>query len=131
MKLWADSLEKLGEDKSPLKKVREGIHKFSMPLPTNFHRKPVELAGIYIVSSKNTPGITLEIVKGIEKFNMLKNNTYRLNFIKGTGTTTAHFTHIEAISRLCFVRKIERPSKGFHLSDLTKVIEEDFVKTII
>jgi hypothetical protein len=126
LKLWADSITKLGNDHTSLKKVRDGIQKFTLPLLTNFHNEPAELAGIYIVSTKNTPGITLEPIKGINKFNALKNNTYRLNFLKGINTGVSHFKHIETIARLCFVKHVERPMKGFHLDDLCNLIEMDF-----
>jgi GTP-binding protein EngB required for normal cell division len=125
MKLWADSLEKTGHESHSLIHVRDGIKKFNLPVNLNFHTKSEALNGIYIISAKNTGGFNMETIKGIEKFNLIKNNTYRLNFLKGTGTTSSHFKHIEAISRLCFVKKIERPSKGFHLSDLTGLIEKD------
>ncbi len=125
MKLWADSLEKMGEQTKALSLVREGIKKFNLPVHPHFHQKPEPLNGIYIISTKNTEGFNIEAVKGIDKFNALKNNTYRLNFIKGTGTTSSHFKHIEAIARMCFVKKIERPSKGFHLEDLGNLIETD------
>lgn len=125
MKLWADSLEKIGEQNENLSRVRDGIKKFSLPVRPHFHQKPELLSGVYIISTKNTEGFHIETIKGIEKFNILKNNTYRLNFIKGTGTTASHFKHIEAMARHCFVKKIERPSKGFHLEDLRNLIEND------
>jgi hypothetical protein len=125
MKLWADSLEKLGEEEKSLANVREGISKYTFPVLTNFHQRPERINGIYIISTKNTEGFKIEQIKGIEKFNVLKNNTYRLNFIKGTSTTPSHFKHIEAMSRFCFVKKIERPTKGFHLKDLSDLIEND------
>lgn len=125
MKLWADSLEKIGEQNENLSRVRDGIKKFSLPVRPHFHQKPELLSGVYIISTKNTEGFSIETIKGIEKFNILKNNTYRLNFIKGTGTTSSHFKHIEAMARQCFVKKIERPSKGFHLEDLRNLIEND------
>lgn len=127
MKLWADSLEKMGEQTKALTLVREGIKKFNLPVHPHFHQKPEPLNGIYIISTKNTEGFKIESFKGIDKFNVLKNNTYRLNFIKGTGTTSSHFKHIEAIARLCFVKKIERPSKGFHLKDLSDLIENELI----
>jgi hypothetical protein len=130
MKLWSDAIDKLGDDKSSLTKVRSGIQKFAVPFHEKFLSNPVTLAGIYIISTKNTPGTNLSTIKGIDKFNLIKNNTYRLNFIKGTGITATHFSHIEAIARLCFVKKVERPSKGFQLEELRNLIEEDFMRNI-
>jgi hypothetical protein len=127
MKLWADTLEKLGENKISLKKVREGIKKYAYPLENKFINSPYEIAGVYILGTKNTEGLHIETLKGIEKFNALKNNTYRLNFLKATGKTSSHFGHIESISRNCFVKRIERPTKGFNLSELHKTVLDDML----
>jgi hypothetical protein len=126
MKLWADSLKKLEKENPDLKKVRDGILKYAYPTQKNFYDKPVEVGGLYIVNSHNKPDITIETIKGIEKFNILKENTYRVNFIKGIGNTASHFKHIESLARTCFVKKVARPSKEFKLKELKELIENDF-----
>ena len=125
MKLWADSIARLGAEAEKLNAVRDGIQKYGVSFNNSYTGEPLELAGIYIISTKNTDGFTLKEIKGIEKFNILKNNTYRLNFIKGTGTTPTHFKHLNNIAQHCFAKTLERPSKGFHLAELTDLITTD------
>jgi len=125
MKLWADSMEKLGHKTNKYRNVRTGLKKYALPLPSEFQDQSLLLKGVYIISTKNTDGIDLNALKGIEKFNMLKNNTYRLSFLLGIGIPAAHFKHITAISQHCFVKSIERPSRGFHLGELMDAIERD------
>ena len=127
MKLWADTLEKMGESKRSLKTIRNGIKKYIYPIENTFINTSHELAGIYILGATNSDVFILELLKGIEKFNILKNNTYRLNFLKGTGVKSSHFEHIESISRNCYVKKIERPSKGFQLQELQKLVMDDIL----
>ena len=127
MKLWNDSLEKLGHRTKPLRSVRSGMKKYALPMGTEFWNEPAKLRGIYIISTKDSEGIEMQSLKGIEKFEILKNNTYRLSFLKGTGTTEAHFKLIEALSRHCFAKQLYRPSKSFYLDELIQIIEKDIL----
>lgn len=125
MKLWADSLEKLGMDPEQHTRVRSQLNKHQLQVEQSFSQEALSLGGIYILQSHNFEDILLESLKGIEKFNALKNNTYRLNFIKGLGNAQTHFRHISAVAMNCPVRRITRPSKGFSLELLLDLIEED------
>jgi hypothetical protein len=127
MKLWADSLEKLGMNPLHLSRVRPQLNKHNLPVNNSFVLDSILLSGIYILQTKNTSGILLEPLKGIEKFNALKNNTYRLNFIQGLGNNESHFTHLSALAQHCFVTRITRPSKGFSLEELLATIEKELI----
>lgn len=125
MKLWADSLKKLGLEPSHYSKIRERLNKHAFHVKESFANKNFPLNGVYILSTKNTEGISMSELKGIEKFNAIKNNTYRLNFIKGIGNTGAHFKHISALAKHCDVKQIARPSKGSSIQELIALIEKD------
>ena len=127
MKLWTDALEKLGHKTTQLRKIRSKLKKYALPMQIEFYNEPAELKKIYVITKKNTNGIELQQLKGIEKFNTLKNNTYRLNFLKGAVTISAHFKLIEAVSRQCSVKLVARPSKGFHLEELIQIIKDDIL----
>jgi hypothetical protein len=125
MKLWSDTLEKIGTDTNDLPKIRSGIQKYALSVHENFSSEPLELQSIYIIFSKNASGISIEPVKGLEKFNLIKNNTYRINFLKGNESSNLHFNNLNAIAGNCRVRKIERPSGGSTLEELVQLIEND------
>jgi hypothetical protein len=125
MKLWNDSLEKLGHQPKPLRRIRSGLKKYALPMGVEFYSEPAPLVGIYIITVSDKESISLKTLKGIEKFNTLKNNTYRLSFLKGAGTGENHFKLIELVSQHCFVKVVERPSKSFHLDKLIEVIKDD------
>lgn len=129
VKLWADSLVKLGKDPESYQRVRSRLNKHHLHALENYHPEALLLGGVYILQTKNTEGNQLEIIKGIEKFNALKNNTYRLNFIKGLGNTEAHFRHLSALATFCPVKKITRSSKSFKLEELLDIIENDITST--
>jgi hypothetical protein len=125
MKLWTDALEKLGHKPLHLKKIRSKIKKYALPLQVEFHSKAAELNRIYIITKKEIDRVKISQLKGIEKFNTVKNNIYRIHFMQGAGTSEAHFKLIETISRLCVVKLVSRPSKGFHLEELMQIIKND------
>jgi hypothetical protein len=125
MKLWNDSLENLGHYPQTLKKIRNGIKKYALPIQTSFFNKTVKLNGIYVIDVQQTKDINIQYITGVEKFNMINRHTYRVNFLKGCGTVEAHFRHTEAVARQCFVKCLHRPSKGFHLEQLMESIEKD------
>lgn len=125
IKLWADSITKLGMDPKNYSRVREKLNKHHLEVNDNFYSGASQLGGVYILQTKNTEGIQMETIKGIEKFNTLKNNTYRINFIKGMGNNEAHFKHLSALAMKCPVKKITRSSKGFSLDELLDIIVRD------
>jgi hypothetical protein len=128
MKLWNDSLENLGHYPQVLRKIRNGIKKYALPVQAGFHNKTVMLNGIYVIEVQDTNDIKTCNITGIEKFALISRHTYRLNFLKGCGTTEAHFRHTEAIARQCFVKCLYRPSHGFHLEQLMESIENDVTR---
>ncbi|NJK96874.1 MAG: hypothetical protein HC905_19915 [Bacteroidales bacterium] len=118
MKLWVDSMLKLGFKPENYIRVREKLNKHHLSIGSDFNPAGMPLKGIYMLQTRNSDGIIIEPIKGIEKFNALKNNTYRLNFIKGIGNTESHFRHLSAIATSCDVKRITRSSKGFDLNRL-------------
>jgi hypothetical protein len=126
MKLWSDSLENLGQQTVTLRKIRGNIRKYALPIRPDFYNCPLPVKSIYVISANNNSShVTLKPLTGVEKFNAINNNTYRLNFLKGGGSSVSHFNHIEAVSRQCLVRKLDRPNKGFYLDKLIEAIEND------
>jgi hypothetical protein len=125
MKLWTDSLENLGHRSVSLKKNKGNFKKYTWPIQPDFcdHQLPVK--GIYIISAVTNKEISLKKLTGLEKFNALHENTYRLNYLNKGGTSIAHFNHIEAISQNCFVKSLVRPGQGFYLEKLIELIEND------
>ena len=128
VKLWADSLVKLGMDPERFTRVRTKLNKHHLHVQQQYHPEALQLGGVYILQTKNTEGLQMENLKGIEKFNALKNNTYRLNFIKGLGNTEAHFKHLSTLAAHCQVKRITRSAKSFSLDELLDSIEQD-IKT--
>ena len=124
MKLWADSLLNLGHNTLVIKNVYKSIKKISLPIQAEFYNTPLSLKGIYVISKKDD-SVKMEDLPGLQKLKIIKENTYRQNFLKGDENNESQMKHLEAISKHCFVKSLVRPSKGFHISKLIEIIEND------
>ena len=125
MKLWSDSLENLGHTVISLRRNRRTGKKISLPIQADFYNAPLPIKGIYVISSIESGNIEVETLCGDLKFNAINDNMYRLNFLKGSRNDLPHLKHIASISENCFVKRLMRPSKGFHISKIIELVEND------
>jgi hypothetical protein len=128
VKLWKDSMEKLGAKTSLARKVRPNIEKYGLKVDANFCFDALPVSTVYILSPINTDKFEILPVKGIEKFNILKTNTYRLNFVKGVQSKNLFFSKVTAFATKVNVKKVSRPNAGFKINELVELIVND-VKT--
>ncbi len=122
MKLWPDSILKLGKDPSNYSKIRKQIEKHSIPIKNNFWDQPLPLKKIYIISSSNLGELKIESIKGVEKFSLLKTHTYRYNFVSGKEMQTSHFKSFDHLAKNVEVLKLTRPTGKFLFDELINLI---------
>lgn len=122
MKLWNDSIQKLGENPSNLARVRNEMDKYSLPIKTGFWDNPLPLQKIFIIASSNLGELKVEPIKGIEKFSMLKTHTYRFNFVTGKEMQSTHFKSFEKLSKTIEIFRLTRPSGKFPFDELINLI---------
>jgi len=124
MKLWADSIQKLGGQPSHYPTVRKKLEKHNIPVSTGFCEQPIPLKKIYIISAHNENTLHVESVRGIEKFSLLKNHTYRFNFIAGAQMRAAHFGYLDSIAKQIEVLKLFRPNGKFLFDEIISIVLE-------
>ncbi|HCT30457.1 MAG TPA: hypothetical protein DIW31_06930 [Bacteroidales bacterium] len=122
MKLWSDSILKLGDNPSNYSKIRGEIGKHRFPIKNSFWDKPLPLGKIFIISTSNLGDSKIEPIKGIEKFSMLKTHTYRFNFVVGAEMQTKHFNSFELLSKNVAVYRLIRPSGKFPFDELIDLV---------
>uniref|UniRef100_UPI004056802C hypothetical protein n=1 Tax=Candidatus Electrothrix sp. TaxID=2170559 RepID=UPI004056802C len=127
LKLWEDVLLELEEDISNFPKVRPQILKYRKPMVSEFLNAPIPLSKIIILRTKNTPGFEHLLIRGSEKFNVLKNNTYRYQYLEGLDKTANHFKLISSIADNCEVYRLERPSNPLRLNELAGYFIEHLI----
>ena len=125
IKLWQDAADHLEMSTSHLDRVQPHVEKFGMPLGDAFCESFAPVKTIYLLEAHNTPDITLETLKTSQKFMALRNNTYRLPFVKGMNLAATHFQQLSSLSKAVTVKRVRRPKQGFQLDALLDALLED------
>ena len=122
IKLWADTIDLLKiEDK--LEKIRPQLEKYSFPVD-NYHNKETEISNVVIIKTKNTQGVTIEEIKGIEKFKILNNNIYRKQFAKPLKVEQYQFKIVSQMSSKVKLFILERPNSTNSVKEVADSILE-------
>ncbi len=125
MKLWSDSIVKLGKEPSSYKTIRKRVEKHSVPIVDYYQKEPIQLRNIFIIVSSNLGELKIEPIKGIEKFNLLRSHTYRFNFVVGQQMQANHFNYITTLSKQVNVFRLTRPSGKFVFDEMINLILEN------
>lgn len=122
IKLWKDVIQHLDE-KNITEKVRPTLEKYIKPItnPTSF--RSVLLEKIIVLSVTNTSIFAVEEVVGAEKFNLLRNNTYRIQYVDKLQQIETHFKNLSKLASGVRVYKVERPPYPLLISELIEYIE--------
>lgn len=128
IKLWADSVVKLGGDPSQLTRTSSAHDKYDIPVQ-QFGRDPLAVQAVYALYTLDSQGgVILKPLKGFDKIQELTANTYRLPFLAGMQLAPQHFQQVQALARQVRVVRITRPLQPFLLSELADMIERDITQ---
>jgi hypothetical protein len=117
IKIWEDSLHKLGVKTDELSSVRNELMKFYLPVK-QFQKEPVPVDHIIVLHTHNKPYFERKEPKGINKFRLLKKHTYLFKGIPHTGLENNHFILTSRLARLIPITIITRPTGSFMLEEL-------------
>ncbi|MBP7175562.1 MAG: hypothetical protein KBA53_04990 [Thermoclostridium sp.] len=67
LKVWKDSLSKVGLGTDAYKPVRQGLEKYAVPVHDRFINETVELAGIVLLENHNRDGLDFEPILGANR----------------------------------------------------------------
>jgi hypothetical protein len=127
IKLWADASQKLSINTQSLRKVRPDLEKYAVPLGPQFHSEALPLRVIYLLQSHNKETIEFVDLSAHQKFTPLKNNTYRMQYLKGLDKGKIHIKQCGAIASKTQVVRLTRPNHGFMLNELIDAIQSDLL----
>lgn len=128
MKLWLDSMKKLELEADQFKKVRSKIEKRAVPVNGSFYEKPVPIKKMYLLNNRNEDCLELNEITGPRKFSVLKNQTYRRQFLKGLGKKGTHFMLGMKLSTAIPIKQVVRPSHDMsRLPEMLDMLEKDFL----
>jgi len=126
LKIWKDIAQKLEIESENLEEIRKSIKKYHFPVKDSFFNEALPVKNIFIISSKNSPGYEYEELKGLAKFNAVKNNTYRYRFVGGLEKMQEHFHILNKLLPNIKVYRILRPQSPVDLEGFAKFLIETF-----
>jgi hypothetical protein len=127
LKLWANALKKLEEDRKGLNRVRldQEFEKCFVPFDNPCGRPTPVRSGL-VLEITNTGRFEIIRLKGGDKIDPIISNTYRPHFLEGLGGKEEHFKQCAAVAVKAAVTRITRPRKGFLLKELMELVERDW-----
>ncbi len=120
IKLWADTI-KLLKISDNLEKIRPQLEKYSFPVD-NYHNKETEISTVVIIKTKNTEGVIIKELKGVEKFKILNNNIYRKQFAKSLKVEQEQFKIVSQMSAKVKLYVLERPNSSNSVKEVANTI---------
>lgn len=123
-KLWQDVAEKLYRDYSKFSRIREQLLRYRVPAENSSSGIENKLKQIIILEKKNTPQFEWIEAKGMEKFSLLKDHTYREQYIAGLDIALDHFYAVNALLNHVRIFILRRPDGPLLLNELTDFVEK-------
>ncbi len=109
IKLWQDSLEQLYYDKKQLTEIWQDYSKYYLPVkPKSVNSHVLDI--IFIIEKHKNSEVVMEEVQGMNKFEQLRNEIYRWEYLQGMKGTEADYLHkIIDLNLHVKVIKVRRP----------------------
>lgn len=118
IKLWQDVADRLKIDTSNLRRIRPSLEKFNYPLAAQFVDEPLPIRWIYILNSHHHPQTRFEPIHGLQRFEPLHHNTYRIRFHQGMALKSEHLKLCGRLAGRIRLARVTRPKQGFELDAL-------------
>ncbi|MCK9372316.1 MAG: hypothetical protein M0P91_03905 [Sulfuricurvum sp.] len=125
IKLWKDSADQMAINTSDLERIRLQISKYNYPIEAGFCKIALPVNTIYVLHTHDKEEFLFEEVYGLHKMPIIRNQTYRLGYVKAPQTQKAHLANCARIAQKIRVVRVTRPERGFKLQELIERIIED------
>ncbi|MNI48965.1 HPr kinase/phosphorylase [compost metagenome] len=123
-KLWQDSLDNFGMEKSQYRSIFRRENKYYIPVSSKYFNKPLPLAGVYELVKTEDKEIACCRIGNLERFNTLFTHTYRNFLIPQMGLTDWHFNTSASMVNQIDMFQLRRPVSKFSAPQLVSVILE-------
>ena len=123
LKLWKDVMEHLEFSAAEGIKLREPLEKFGYWLEESFYPDPVRVNTVFVLHAHNKETYVNRELKGIEKFDELRYQTARMQFMVDK-YQSRHFGVVNQLARSAKVIRITRPQKPMDTERLYEEIKK-------
>jgi hypothetical protein len=126
IKLWKDALSALGLPRQGLQKDFSRADKYHLPPVGDFEPDGVPLRQInFLAFSSDETKPALEHVQPARAVPLLRDNTYRYQFVSPMGLTEWHFRMCTRLAGRVAMNLLNRPRKFSALAECQRLIEGD------
>ncbi len=129
IKLWQDAADKLGFSTQELRRVFPDMDKFSLPIGSYDQGARLPIRWIYHLTSYDDEDVSIEPITGLHRFRLLRDNTYRNEYLEGRALLSAHLKQCSRLAGPTYLSKVTRPRAGFALDRLIDRLLEDVALT--
>lgn len=119
IKLWQDAAETLGIETRGLARIRPELAKYNVPLARQ-GSDPVRVAWIYALTKGPSADLEIARVAGAEKYKLLYDYTYRMEFTQGMNRQAEHLRRGGELAPRIAMSRVVRPEAGY---DVDKLID--------
>ncbi|HBM16135.1 MAG TPA: hypothetical protein DD381_07340 [Lentisphaeria bacterium] len=128
LKLWESTLNIFKEEFEHLPKIRADINKYYYNSENSAADGKYPIYKIYQIETHNENKIEIiPVEKGLNKLELIMNNTYRMQFIEGLGKRRTHFKIASALANIQ-ISKIKRPSITEDFNAFVDMVERDMMR---
>jgi hypothetical protein len=121
-KLWQESLEKFGMEKSHYRPIFQRETKYSVPVQSKFAPDPLPLAGVFELVKTNNESIEVVQIQRLERLFTLYRHTFRNFLVNRFGLMAWHLDFTSGIVNKIGLYQLHRPISGFTAPDLASLI---------
>jgi len=125
LKLWSDSLDAFHIDAQPLQRDYFRADKYHLPVVGKFCNDPVPLKHINILQfAESDPVPRISDINPTQAVHLLRDNTYRYQYISGLGLTRSHFLDCVKVAKSTRIHLLSRPQRYDALPACQAMIEQ-------
>ena len=128
LKLWQDAADRLAIDTLALRRIRPNTEKFNLPVGSEGSNDPLPIRWIYILDSDLIEGVHIEPINGVDRFQPLYHNTYRVRFLNGMALKPAHLKLCGQLAGRIHLARLTRPRTGFTVEPMIDAILDDLAR---
>jgi hypothetical protein len=125
MKLWTDALSAFDIDHSNLQRDYSRADKYHLSASGKFHIEPAPLRHINLLRFSDDPEAPrIEDINPAHAVPLLRDNTYRFQYISALGLTRNHFLDCVKLAKSTPTHFLVRPRQLAALADCQRLVEE-------
>jgi len=125
-KLWQKSLDLLEYKNKGLRKINEDLEKYAYNTKEDFYdKKPIPIYSLFVLNTYKNNEIEVTSVEGLDKFNVIRNQTYRKKFIEKLDLKKTHLKLGTLTANQIKIKRLFRPENSNTLNDVANIIEKD------